>query len=113
MSYSAYACSEIIATRSPALKPSTSDPTASTRPHASCPSWPGTNGYWNHGRPSHGGMLLAQTPQPSIFTRTSLPRGLGIATSRTSTCPGEVTTAARIVAHLDGCCDGEALWGMA
>src|SRR4051812_32596006 len=68
-----------------------------TRPQASWPSWPAAIGYRNHGFPSHGGMLDAQTPQPSILIRIWLGAGSGTGTCCSSTTRGCVITAAVIV----------------
>src|SRR5215213_239790 len=94
-SYSANACDDSIATRSPVTNSVTPAPVASMRPHASWPGAPVSNGYSNHGFPSQSGRFEAQTPQPSILTRTSPAPGSRNSSSCTPIFRGLEMTAAR------------------
>src|SRR5690349_7999137 len=82
-------------TRSPAVKWSTSAPTASTMPAASCPSTVGT-GYGN--TPLAKCKSVPQMPDRTVRTRTSPGRGSASETSaRTWGSPAAGRTAARAV----------------
>src|ERR1044072_8997892 len=93
-SYSANACDDSIATRSPIFRSVTPSPTASICPQASCPGAPASTEYLNHGFPNHSSRFEAQTPQPSMRTRTSPAAGARNSTRCISIRRGAEITAA-------------------